>query len=220
MIVWAVIAAVLIAVAAFLWRWAKPSTAATQFTAAFLMLGLAGYAWQGRPDTPSAALSARVKPVSTDGSVRRFVSARFGLVGETLGYSDAWLKAGRPDLAVRTIKIGLKKAPNSADLWLALGGALSAASDGVITPAAQYAFARARSFAPQHPGVLFFDGLYAAQTDDVAGAAKAWMALYDQVPANVRGTPADPPWRSDVEMRLIAIAQMTAGANSGENAPN
>ncbi len=220
MIVWALIAAVLLGVAGFLWRWAKPSKAATQFTAAFLMLGLAGYAWQGRPDVAAAPLSARTKPVSTDGSVRRFVSSRFGVAGETLGYSDAWLKAGRPDLAVRTIKIGLMKAPNSPDLWLALGGALSAASDGVITPAAQYAFARARNFAPQHPGVLFFDGLYAAQTDDVAGAAKAWMALYNQVPDNVRGTPADPPWRSDVEMRLIAIARMAAVNNPAENAPN
>ncbi len=207
-----IIGAALIA-GGLLFRWTRLPRGGQYLMAAFLMLGLAGYAWQGHPSTPGAPVSRINAEPKTDGSVRRFASARFGPVGETLGYTEAWLKAGRPDLALRVIKQGLKANPNSPDLWLAMGGALSAAGDGVIVPAADYAFDRARALSPDHPGVLFFDGLAAAQGDDVENAARIWLKLYET-------SPPDAPWRLDVEMRLSAIAQMVRTVpNSNTSGP-
>lgn len=191
-------------------RWTSLPRFGLYLVGAFLMLGLAGYAWQGHPTLQGAPVSRSNSGPKTDGSVRRFVSARFGPIGETLGYSDAWLRAGRPDLALRVIKQGLKASPNSADLWLAMGGALSAAADGVIVPAADYAFDRARALSPDHPGVLFFDGLAAAQGEDIESAAQNWLKLYD-------ATPPDAPWRRDVEMRLSAIAELVRSAPNSDS---
>jgi cytochrome c-type biogenesis protein CcmH len=210
---WLFVFAAVLIVGALLWRWTRFPRDGQYLVAAFLMLGLAGYAWQGHPNTPGSPVSPYGKAIPDDGNVRRFMTARFGAAGETLGYSDAWLKAGRPDLAVRTINIGLQSNPNNADLWVGLGGALVAASDGVVTPAATFAFEKAARLAPAHPGPAFFEGLAAAQGGKIEDAARSWLALLDR-------TPKDALWRQDLEMRLSAIAQMVTNApNSGNSVP-
>lgn len=181
-----------------------------QILAAFLMLGFAGYAWQGHPDVPGQPVVSQKQAAAGDGNVRRFLTTGFGPAGETLGYSEAWLKVGRPDLAVRIIKLGLQKQPSNPDLWVALGGALTAASDGMVTPAAQFAFGKAAGLAPQHPAPAFFEGLAAAQNDKVEDAARIWFALYERTPPNAL-------WRPDLEMRLSAIAQTLVNAPNSAN---
>jgi cytochrome c-type biogenesis protein CcmH len=203
MIGWALLLGVALLVAAMIWRWARLPAGLEKLAAAFLVLGLAGYTWQGKPMEPGTPVSAHANAPQNEASVRRFVSARMGPVVETLGYADAWSRAGRPDLAVRVIKLGLKTQPKSADLWLALGSALSSASEGAITPPAQFALAKAASLAPDHPGLLFFQGLRSAQANDIEGAARAWLLLEAQ-------TPEDAPWREDLELRLTALARLVA----------
>jgi cytochrome c-type biogenesis protein CcmH len=209
---WVIMGVLTIGTAAFVLFRSQFPREIWQILGAFLMLGLAGYAWQGHPGTGGSPVSARSRALAMDGNVRRFLTTGYGPAGDTLGYSDAWLKAGRPDLSVRTIKIGLKTSPKDADLWVALGGALMAASDGMVTPAAQFAFAKARSFVPEHPGPVFFDGLAAAQAGKIEETAQIWMALYDRTPPNAL-------WRQDLEIRLAALAQAVANvpkpANSG-----
>lgn len=211
---WLIISGAVLIVGALLWRLTRLPRDGQFLVAAFLMLGLAGYAWQGRPSIAGSPVSARAQAqAQTDsGNVRRFLTTRFGPAGETLGYADAWLKAGRPDLAVRTIKIGLKSSPNNPDLWVALGGALTASGNGVVTPAATFAFDKAAALAPTHPGPTFFSGLAAAQANKVEDAIRIWLTLYEK-------SPPDAPWREDLEARLSAIADMIRSvpnsANSG-----
>jgi cytochrome c-type biogenesis protein CcmH len=201
----------LAALSAFLLvRWSGLGRGGWQMIAAALVLAMAGYAWQGNPQLWGAAPAKDQAAAATNGSVRRFVSARFGPVAETIGYSDAWLRAGRPDLAARVIQIGLKTNPNSADLWLALGGTLTQASGGTIAPPARFAFDRAAKLAPEHPGVLFHQGLAAAQADDLPTAVRLWLRLYEN-------SPEDAPWREDLGARLSAIAAMVAESKSGKN---
>jgi cytochrome c-type biogenesis protein CcmH len=212
--VWLIIIGLTLAVGAALVRWAPVDRSGQHLIAAFLMLGLAGYAWQGRPGAQGTPVSARAPVVADDGNVRRFLSTGFGAAGDTLGYSDAWLKVGRPDLAVRVIKKGLATNDANPDLWVALGGAMTRASDGVVTPAAQFAFGKAAALDPKHPGPRFFNGLSAAQTGNMEEAARIWVSLYD-------ATPPDALWRQDLEQRLSALSQQVqAVPNSAENAQN
>lgn len=211
---WLIMFAAALMVGALLWRLTRLPRDGQYLVAAFLMLGLAGYAWQGRPSASGSPVNASVQAQVESGDVSRFLTTRFGPAGETLGYANAWLKAGRPDLAVRTIKIGLKSSPNSADLWVALGGAVMASSNGVVTPAATFAFDKAAALSPSHPAPQFFSGLAAAQSNNVEDAARIWLILYEK-------SPPKSPWLDDLGMRLSSIAAMIRTvpnvANSGAN---
>jgi cytochrome c-type biogenesis protein CcmH len=209
---WLMIIGLTVGVGIVLLRWAKIDLSGQQLIAAFLMLGLAGYAWQGRPEAGGSPVSARNPRVAEDGNVRRFLSTGFGTSADTLGYSDAWLKVGRPDLAVRVIKKGLDSNRANPDLWVALGGAMTRASDGVVTPAAQFAFDKAAALDPKHPGPRFFNGLSATQAGNMEEAARIWVSLYDE-------TPPGALWRQDLEQRLTALSQQVQSVpNTTENA--
>jgi cytochrome c-type biogenesis protein CcmH/NrfG len=83
-------------------------------------------------------------------------------------------------------------------LWLGLGNALQAHADGVLTPAARYAFERAAAVAPDHPAPHYFLGLAYVQMGDLDGADAVWRGLLAK-------TPATAPWRPRVEARLALI---------------
>ncbi len=198
---WIIMAVLTASCAVIIWRKSRMAKGGMQLVAAALFLALAGYSLQGHPGTAGSYVRAKSTRASGDTGLRRFMTSQQGKDAEIMGYAEAWERAGHPELAVRTIKIGLKDNPNSPDLWVGLGAALTSASDGFVSPAARFAFDRAATLSPNNPGTAFFKGLAYAQDQKIPEAAQAWLSLLDR-------TPPEAPWRADVEGRLAAIAAM------------
>lgn len=203
-------------VAVGLWRFGRLPRAGLELALAALFIAIAGYAWQGSP-----GLGGRPTPPPADVGLgdSEFAKLRGSMPGglglETLGSdaqvldtADAFHRQGLDSYSVGIIKGALQKRPNSADLWVGLGNALVLHNQGVMSPAAQLAFQRAATIAPDHPGPPFFFGLALAQSGQTAQAAEIWRGLLAKAPA-------DAPWRKDVEQRL---AEVEGGVTSSDGA--
>jgi cytochrome c-type biogenesis protein CcmH/NrfG len=189
-----------------LWRFARLSGPTLQLMASALLLGIAGYAWQGNPSLaghPAAPNADVMLPDTAFATERAKLMGRFGNEAQWLDFADALHRAGLDQEAVIAIKSGLAKFPNSADLWVGLGNALVTHGGGMMSPSAQFAFDRAAQIAPDHPGPPFFMGLAYAQAGQIDKAEAVWRALLAK-------TPPDAPWRADLEQRLSVIAQARA----------
>jgi cytochrome c-type biogenesis protein CcmH len=190
-----------------------PRNAWTAVGAALLM-GLAGYALQGRPGLPGAPRAAAPKLL---GNEQQMIEARRALSGggQSLSdnnwviISDALARHGQYADAADVLLGAVQKDPNNAEAWLALGNALVGHAEGTLTPAALYAYRHAAAAAPDKPGPPYFLGLALAQSGRFGEARTLWAKL-------LAATPPDAPWRSDLEGKLerldvlIAIQQRAA----------
>jgi Flp pilus assembly protein TadD len=156
-----------------------------------------------RSPTPPAE-DAKV-PDSAFALEREKLLNKFGSDADVLGTADAFHRQGLNLYAIGIIKGALAKRPKSPDLWVGLGNALVIHGQGVMSPAAQLAFERAAALAPDHPGPPFFLGLAYAQAGQFDRAEQTWRALLDR-------SPADAPYRAELEQRLNEIAAMRGGA--------
>jgi cytochrome c-type biogenesis protein CcmH len=198
-----------------LWRVAKIQRGALEMTGAALLLGIAGYAWQGNPLQPgnpvkSAASTPPPEEIST--ALRKATLSKFGAEGEILAYADAYIKSGHSQAAVSAVRAGLLKSPNNADLWVGLGNALVVHSDGQMSPAAQFAFEKAATLSPNHPGPPFFLGLGLAQAGKLDDAGQVWRGLLSRAPDGA-------PWKADLEARLADIGQTQVAKTEGVAKP-
>ncbi|GAA0739728.1 MULTISPECIES: tetratricopeptide repeat protein [Sphingomonas] len=142
-----------------------------------VMLAGAGYAWQGQPSLPDHPVEgvASVRPLDPD-----LIAAREGLFGRfNFDYSyfmaaDAMTRAGAPQLAATVMLGAVRKAPNDLGLWAGLGLALSEHDGDQLSPAARYAFDKAETLAPNHPGPPFYRGVALARAGDLEAARQAW----------------------------------------------
>jgi cytochrome c-type biogenesis protein CcmH len=168
--------------------------------AATVMLGVAAWAVTGRPGVPG---SPAVQPENEQfgrelEDPRGGMSDRFGPAAQWLGLADGLMRGGRTESAAKALEQGLRRYPRNIDLWVGYGNALVAHSGGVMTPAAAMAFDRAAAIDPRHPAPAFFAGLALAQGGDIAGARVVWQELLER-------SPADAPYRADLEARLAAL---------------
>lgn len=199
---WIVIVALILLTGLGLWRFGGLPRAALELLGAALLLGLAGYAWQG---SPGLAGSPKPPPADEGASTAdveglpEFRTAKVGGAADILGAADGLIDRGMASYAVGIIKAGLDRNPQSADLWVGLGNALVVHGGGMMSPAAQLAFERAAKIAPDHPGPPFFTGLAFAQAGQIDRAEQIWRDLLARAPV-------DAPWRADLEQRLAAIA--------------
>lgn len=203
---WAIIVAMALAVMAGLWRFVGKDKGAVQFLGAALLLALAGYAWQGRPN-----LEGRPKPpperVAQDDS--EFATMREGMLGRFdraagwLTIAEGYQRRGDTQGGAQLLQSALRQMPDDADLWVGLGNALVVHSGGMMSPAAQLAFSRAQRIAPEHPGPRFFYGLALAQGGNYDEAERIWRQLLAEAPAE-----AD--YRVTIQERLDSLQQARA----------
>ena len=176
------------------------------FVGAALMLGAAGYAWQGSPTLAGAAPDRQADARGDDPgltTLRDAMLGRFTLDNAYLIAADAMSNSGDDKAAVRVLIGGLNKLPQSYVLWTALGSAYARHDGGQVSPASRFAFARARRLVPSHPAPPFFEGLAFARSGDLAAARTRWIRA-------LRLTPADASYRRDIALRIALLDRLQA----------
>jgi cytochrome c-type biogenesis protein CcmH/NrfG len=159
-----------------------------EIAASALLLGLAGYAWQGRPALagdprqPKAAAGQGFDEEMAER--RRAIGERFGPAGQWLMMSDGLARQGKTKEAANVLLSGLRDSPRDPNLWLGLGNALVAHGGGIVSPGADYAFRQAMQIDPAAPAAPYFYGLALARSGDLAGARKLWAPLAERAPAD------------------------------------
>jgi cytochrome c-type biogenesis protein CcmH/NrfG len=199
------VALLALAVAAFaaIWRFAGLDRSGAQFLASALLLAGAGYAWQGSPGlagSPRAAAERPPAPETAFASLRKDMFGRFDNADRWLGMSENYLARGDTRQAAGLIRSAIRAHPDNATLWTGYGDALVLHGDGLLSPAADLAFRRAVSLAPQHPGPRIFHGIALARNGRLDEAEARWrqaLAL----------SPADAPWRAGLEAQIESVRQ-------------
>jgi cytochrome c-type biogenesis protein CcmH len=213
---WAMVIAMAAAAFLGLWRIGRVPRVTWELVGAALLLGLAGYAWQGSPGHAGTPVAARSDAANIDPALveqRKAMMGSFGTEAQWLDTADTFGRLGSTRDAVTVMLGGIRAYPKSADLWVGMGNALVNHADGLMTPAAQYAFQQAANLSPQHPGPPFFMGLALAQSGQFDKADALWSELLAR-------TPAQAPWRADLEQRLTQLrARMGMPPPAAEKAP-
>ncbi|MFM9936360.1 MAG: tetratricopeptide repeat protein [Novosphingobium sp.] len=182
-----------------------------EITGAALLFGIAGYALQGHPGQAGAPHPAAETAKLADEALlkeRQQMGSAFGKGQTWLILADALTRQGQYGAAADVLRNAIAKTPRDPDLWVALGNALVGHSDGIISPAAQYAFQKAADIAPDHPGPPFFMGLALAQTGRLTEARTLWAQL-------LAHSAPDAPYRADLEARLARLDSMLAAQGQG-----
>jgi cytochrome c-type biogenesis protein CcmH len=193
----------------------KLPRAGWEITGAALLFGISGYALQGHPGLPGAPRAAVEDPKVADAELikqRAEMGDQFGKGQSWLVLSDALARQGQYRASADVLGKAVQAQPGDADLWVALGNALVGHSEGMITPAAQFAFQKAAKISPEHPGPPFFMGLALAQSGRLADARAIWAELLAR-------SPADAPYRADLQARLARIDSMLAASGQARAMP-
>lgn len=177
-----------------------------ELTGAALLFGIAGYALQGHPGEPGSPTAPSEDSRSGDEALvkaRKAMDADSGQGSSWVILADGFARNGEFRTAAELLGKAVQQNPNDADTWVALGNALVGHSGGMITPAAQFAFQKAATLNPDHPGPPFFMGLALAQSGRLADAKVIWQQLLDRSPPGA-------PWRDDLQARIARLDQMIA----------
>ena len=190
---------------------ARPGRTALQLVVAALLVGLAGYAWQGAPALPGHPTTAEAARRGRDtlfAQERKIWLETVGFDAQQLDGADSFIRNGDADYAVGLLHAYLMREPNSMILWLGYANALQAQADGMLTPAAHYAFGRAAATAPDHPAPQYFLGLAYLQTGDLESADAIWRDL-------VAKAPSDAPWKARLQARIGLIERFRRAPGGG-----
>jgi cytochrome c-type biogenesis protein CcmH len=178
-------------------------------SAAALLLGAAGYAFQGSPDLPGAP----TRPAEI-ADIFPLTQARHAFFGECapaepwLRMSEALARDGRSEDAIGILENASRRYPGDPQLWIGLGNALVDHARG-ITPAAELAYRKAEAVAPGHPAAPFFYGLALARSGDRQGALTLWSEVLVKAPARAS-------WRPLVEKGVAALSAPAEAPSRGQ----
>jgi tetratricopeptide (TPR) repeat protein len=203
---WIIVLLIAIAIMAGLIWLGKMPRKAWELAGAALFIGIAGYAWQGQP---SLAGSPK-EPVEKLGMFDEDLAKQRDSMGGNFGNARAWLvladaqsRQGKFATAATALSKALETFPDDPDLWVALGNALVGHSNGLLTPASQFAYQKAATLSPDHPAPPFFLGLALATSGQLPQARSIWAELLER-------SPPDAEWREDLISRLARIDGLIA----------
>jgi len=172
-------------------------------SAAALMFGGAGYALQGHPGLAGSpgqgTAEARYVPLA---KARHMLLGQFTSSERWLILADSYASRGKTEDAVGLVQSGLRAHPDDFALWVGLGNALVDHA-GVMTPAAELAFARAEKLAPWSAAPKFFHGLAMLRSGQRDAALAEWRALLASAPAQAE-------WRPLVEDGVAMLESQAA----------
>lgn len=214
---WVVFAGIAVAAALLLWITGFPKRLWT-VAATGLVLGAAGYAWQGSPGQVGKPVEAVAQKGEIDKDLVALREAMFGRFNFDFGYftaADAMTRAGSPGAAVQVMLGAVRKAPKDGAMWTGLGLALAENDAMQVSPAAKFAFDRAVALWPRHPGPQFFYGLAYVREGKLAEARPHWARA-------VELTPADASYREELVVRLFLLdrfLEAMAAQQRGESVP-
>ncbi len=208
--IWVALSALAAGVALALWALTKAPRAGWEAVAATLLVGLAGYVFQGQPGLAGAPRAPDEAPA---GSADAGIAQRQALAQAPQG-GNAWLmiadalaRHGEYADAATVLRGALDKDPHNGEAWLALGNALVGHAGGALGPGALYAFREAQAADPNAPGPPFFLGLAMARSGQLVAARAQWAALLARSPANA-------PWRGQLAGELTRLDAMIAQARA------
>ncbi len=202
---WSIVLVSALIALALLGRFGRLTRSSLELAAAALVVAVAGYAWQGSPNEAGTSVTARETASRLDPATvqsRIAMMGEFGSDAQWLGFSDTMLRMGSTQGAVLAMRSGIRDYPRSSNLWVGLGNALVAHGEGIVSPAARFAFARAAQLSPKSPAPPFFFALALAQEGRADEATRIWRTLLAR-------SPADAPWRADVERRIAVTAALS-----------
>lgn len=169
-------------------------------SAAALVFGAAGYAFQGRPGLPDAPASGTAERTYVPlGAARHAFYGNFSAEESWMSMSEALERSGDTENAVGLLQNAVNRYPGSAHLWIGLGNALVDHAHG-LTPPAEMAYQRAAELSPGYPAPPFFYGLALARSGDRASAVAIWKRL-------LANSPKDATWRPLVELGVATLSQ-------------
>lgn len=181
-----------------------------QVAAAALLLGMTGYALQGRPATPASpakSVAAREDAAVQLVAMRADMDQQFGGAKRWLVTADSFAKQGDYKLSASYIQAGLRQNPQDPDLWSALGLQLMLASGGQMSPPAQLAFDKARAIRPNYPSPYYFAGLSRLFGGDIDGAVLLWEKTLSLATPKAK-------WRPKMEAQLAGAKALKAQADA------
>lgn len=185
---------------------------------AALALGLAGYGLQASPSLPGAPKSGSPAEKSEGW---RIVELRQALVSpEQHSHSpmtitaDAMMRQGEFETAAGLLGGVVQKNPHDGEAWLGLGNALAFRANGLLTPAALFAYNKAASELPNSAGPSFFVGLGLIREGKLIEAHKLWTKNLATLPQDATGRDvlADRLGELDQLMRRIAQGASQSGS--------
>lgn len=173
---------------------------------AAVLLGIAGYAFQGRPAQPGSPRAPAEKAAAgSAGAIaeRQKLAQGDPTASKHLVIADALARHGQYGDAAEVLRGAVEQDPANAEGWLAMGNALVAHAEGTISPAAIYAYGRAARAAPDSAGPSFFLGMALIQSGRLGEGRAQWADLLAR-------SPAQAPWRGDLEKRLSELDSFMA----------
>ena len=178
-------------------------------------VALGFYLRLGSPDVPDQSAFARVNAVPGHQSIESLVSQVEAHLASNPNDGAGWevlapvyLRMGRADDAVAAWRKAIALNGDSPPRESALGEALVAAANGVVTDDAKHTFQKAVAGDPHDAKAGYYLGLADEQDGNSAAAAGKWRALLAQAPP-------DAPWAGFVRE---ALARVTA-APTAETGP-
>lgn len=186
---------------------------------AALVFGLAGYAFQARPDLPAAPPQAAPTDDPNAWGVvdarKEMVSDRLRSRSDKLLIADALARRGQFANAATMLRGATQDDPQDAEAWLALGNVLLEHADGILTPAALYAYRRASAHAPESPAPGYFLGLALIRQGRLMEGRQVWNSALENTPADEQARPL----LEERAERLDALLSQAGAAPGPESGP-
>ncbi|RKF21990.1 tetratricopeptide repeat protein [Altericroceibacterium spongiae] len=172
---------------------------------AALMLGLAGYAFQGHPNERGYPSPYRdIAP--EDGWA--LVEARKEVIGEAhqsannhMLVADALMRKGQYANAAAVLERLVQDNPNDVEGWVALGNALVEQAEGHLTPAAIVSFEHAQKVDPENLAPAFFIGATHLRQGELIEGRKTWAQALEKASEKTW-------WRNELQMRLDRLDEL------------